>query len=134
MRESAKLGVFWFVANETGEARLLHHACELAAGECGGDFINCRDSHYDVWSCWQRTGCPLRDLTRTVCRHEYEDWPRGRIIFSNTTERFMLYAAAELENTMSVEHVMRVFFLSADWTDTIFDDLHYRTGRAVWSR
>ena len=47
--------------------------------------------HHEIWQGWRQS----RDLdagARAVVRaYEYEDWPRGRIVFNREQNRFILY-------------------------------------------
>jgi hypothetical protein len=70
-----------------GEARLLTADCPLDQAEPYGD-----PGHYETWAHWRgdRTLDPaLRALVRA---YEYEDWPRGRIVFDRLRDLFILYA------------------------------------------
>ena len=52
--------------------------------------------HYETWAQWgrDRTADPaLRAIARSS---EYEDWPRGRIVFDRARDLFILYADRKL--------------------------------------
>ena len=78
------------------EARLLSTGCSLEAAEPYGDFLTFAGGHYEVWEGWRN----IKDhdpAVRTVVRtFEYEDWPRGRIVFDQMKKLFILYADRKL--------------------------------------
>lgn len=60
---------------------------------------------------------------------EYEEWPRGRVVFHRPTGRFTLYADRTLQTPAVIEDITRRFSLPADLTD-VHSDAHYVvTGR-----
>ena len=79
-REQPNVGIFWFV----GE-RLIFDVSPLSEAEPYGDRLTHRKSHIDYWMEQQRLGAVPKEM-------EYEEAPRGRVVFNRKTERFMLYA------------------------------------------
>src|ERR1700730_3575015 len=51
-----------------------------------------RPGHYDTWACWRRDKSVDPALRALVRSYEYEDWPRGRIVFDRARDLFILYA------------------------------------------
>ena len=79
--EEPSVGIFWVVERRPRESRLLTAGCPLAAAEPYGDCLTFPLGHYEIWGQWRSTKNPdavLRAVARTF---EYEDWPRGRIVF-----------------------------------------------------
>ena len=79
--ETPVVGIFWLVQTPDGEARLLATGCPLDQAEPYGACLTYGPGHYEIWDHWRRdrtVGAALRALVRL---YEYEDWPRGRIVF-----------------------------------------------------
>jgi hypothetical protein len=76
--EAPHLGIFWVAQTPDGEARLL------AAGDQAepyGDCLTYGPGHYETWAHWRRNRSVEPALRALVRSYEYEDWPRGRIVF-----------------------------------------------------
>jgi hypothetical protein len=81
------VGPFWFVRDDSGRVLLMPHRCALAAAEEYGDFITCPHGHYEVWEGWR-----TRRATDLIVRDaEYEEWPRGRVVFNFIKGQFIVY-------------------------------------------
>jgi hypothetical protein len=120
------LGIFWMVQTKNGAARLLAAGCPLEQAEPYGDFLTYGPGHYDTWTKWRRDrgiGPALRDIVRS---HEYEDWPRGRIVFDRSKDRFILYADRKLMAPEMIAIIREHFHLPADRT-SVKGDIHYKT-------
>lgn len=73
---TVRIGIFWWY-----EGRLLALVCRVDEGECEAGTVDSRFAHIDSWPRIQKQHQGLR------CR-EYEDVPRGRVIFLTATRRF----------------------------------------------
>jgi hypothetical protein len=82
-RETPQVGIFWFVQPTEGEARLLAAGCPLDQAEPYGDCLTYGPGHYETWDHWRRDRTINPALRALVRSYEYEDWPRGRIVFVN---------------------------------------------------
>jgi hypothetical protein len=65
----------------------------------------------------------LRGVTRT---YEYEDWPRGRIVFDRLKKRPILYVDRKLTLSGTVAEIRKRFSISADQT-IVETDFHYQS-------
>ena len=90
------VGIFWVVETGPGEARLLTAGCSLETAEPYGDFLTFADGHYEVWERWRNIKDHDPALRAVVRTFEYEDWPRGRIVFDQVKKHFILYADRKL--------------------------------------
>jgi hypothetical protein len=92
------LGIFWAVTGSDGRTHLLTHPCALAAGERYGDCITSPAAYVQIWEAWRSgsPGPPLALLAPIIARDEYEIWPRGRIVYELTPDRFVIYADKKL--------------------------------------
>lgn len=122
---SPLIGIFWMISTADG-ARLLAASCSLDKAETYGDCLTYGPGHYEIWRGWRQS--PELDATaRAVVRaHEYEDWPRGRIVFDRVTDRFILYADRKLMPPATIEKIRQYFQLPADRTTVEFD-FHYQS-------
>jgi hypothetical protein len=57
---------------------------------------------------------------------EYEDWPRGRIVFDRSKDRFVLYADRKLMLPATIARIQKQFSISAGRT-MVETDLHYQS-------
>jgi hypothetical protein len=120
------LGIFWVVQTPDGEARLLVAGCPLDQAEPYGDCLTYGTGHYETWAQWRRdrTVDPaLRALARS---YEYEDWPRGRIVFDRSRDLFILYADRKLLTPARITRIKAQFPLPAERTETQ-SDFHYQS-------
>jgi hypothetical protein len=91
-RETPHIGIFWLVQTPTGEARLLTAGRPLDEAEAYGDCLTYSPGHYKAWAQWRRDRTLDPALRALVRAYEYEDWPRGRIVFDRSRDLFILYA------------------------------------------
>jgi hypothetical protein len=89
-REAPHVGIFWVVQ---AEPRLLAAGCPLDQAEPYGDCLTYGPGHYETWAQWRRDRTVEPGLRALVRSYEYEDWPRGRIVFDRSRDLFVLYAS-----------------------------------------
>jgi hypothetical protein len=129
-----KVGIFWFVLDDMGGRHMLADGCDLAEAEPYGDCLTFGPGHSEIWNKWRRSGPPSNRALMTIIRDdEYEDWPRGRIVFDRIADRFMLYADRRITAEGLTAKVAQYFCLPADRT-VIQYDLHYRSPRSIKAR
>jgi hypothetical protein len=126
------LGIFWAVTDPYGRPHLLAHPCALADGEPYGDCITSPAAHYETWEAWRRgqPKPPLAALVAMIGRDEYENWPRGRIVYEQTPDRFVVYADRKLLPPLWLAQIRAHFHLPPKRT-IARSDLHYRSTRAI---
>ena len=91
----AHVGPYWFVRDDSGRVLLMAHRCALAAAEEYGDFITCPHGHLEVWEGW-RARCAADRVAAVVRDAEYEEWPRGRVVFNSIKTQFIVYADKQI--------------------------------------
>lgn len=119
-RVQPQVGIFWLV----GE-RLILDASPLNQAEPYGDCLTHRNSHIDYWTEQQRLGAVPKEM-------EYEEAPRGRVVFNRKSGRFMLYAdRCILDRKAVVTLIKKLMHLPSDRTDVGTDGHfgHYRCYR-----
>ena len=120
------VGIFWVVQTSARKTRLLTAGCSLEAAEPYGDFLTFAGGHYEVWEGWRTLRDPEAALRALVRTFEYEDWPRGRIVFDRVKERFVLYADRKLMLPDTITQIQARFALSPDKT-IVETDFHYQS-------
>lgn len=104
------VGIFWQV-----ESSLVVERTPLSEAEPYGECLTHAGGHYDRWENWQRLGAAgLRaaGLPEAIAFSEYDDWPRGRVVFDSEALRFMLYADRRLQRPEIVARLVEAFGLS----------------------
>jgi hypothetical protein len=125
-RETPQVGIFWMVQATEGEARLLAAGCPLDQAEPYGDCLTYGAGHYETWAQWRRARTINPALRALVRSYEYEDWPRGRIVFDRAHELFILYADRKLLTPKMVTRIATQFHLTAERTE-IQSEFHYQS-------
>ena len=114
----AKIGIFWVYKNT-----VIGKACELSEGEeTFPGMLDSPDTHVDLWQvneefmiCFPE----LRDF-------EYQDVPRGRVVYSTEANRAIVYMDSVLHSA-EVKRAIATFFQLGD-SDILWEtDIHYTT-------
>jgi hypothetical protein len=130
MGRSAAVGIVWDVRDGNGPPRLVIDGTSLVEAEPYGDFLTHARGHYEVWEGWRQlgpAGLVRRGLPPAIAWHEYEHFPRGRVVFNTRSRRFTLYADCKLQVRATLLEVLGVFGLDPLLCN-VNSDLHYRTG------
>jgi hypothetical protein len=111
---SGDVGIFW-----VDHGHLIMAAVTVTDGVNDGVFVNGPDDHDPYWPIMQRTHANLRGL-------EYDQVPRGRMLFNKTESRFYGYLDKVLDTPMMKRMIMARFHLPRK--HTVFQtNLHYTT-------
>ena len=125
-REPPQVAIFWLVQTTEGEARLLAAGCPLDQAEPYGDCLTYGPGHYKTWNHWRRDRTVEPALRAIVQSYEYEDWPRGRIVFDRARDLFIIYADRKLLTPARIARIKTQFHLPAERTE-VQSDLHYQS-------
>ncbi len=79
-KHQLRVGIFWLLRD-----KLLFDTTPLNEAEPYGDHLTHPGSHIDVWEQFQRLGQAPRES-------EYEEYPRGRVMYHPATDTFLLLA------------------------------------------
>jgi hypothetical protein len=88
------VGIFWKI-----DEVLLIDRSPLAQAELYADCLTHPDDHYELWEGWRGLGAQkLRTLgyPTIIMTTEYEDWPRGRVVYDIPHALFVIYADRRL--------------------------------------
>jgi hypothetical protein len=117
------VGIFWRV-----NGVLVIDRSTLDAAERYGDCITHAAGHYERWQEWQASGIAWLGATGypdLILSSEYDQWPRGRIVYEMPTRRFVLYADRRLQKPNIIEALKAAFGLN-DAEIVVRSDAHYR--------
>ena len=122
------VGIFWGVP-DSGRTVLVTDRTTLAEAEAYGDCLTHPRGHHEVWEAWRRLGATAlrrRGLPPAIAGHEYEAFPRGRVVYMRGPALFTLYADQRLQRTETIADLVRLFGLSGQ-DHAVRSDAHYRT-------
>jgi hypothetical protein len=122
-RETPHLGIFCVVQTSNGEARLLAAGCPLDQAERYGDCLTYGPGHYETWAQWRKDRTLNPAWHAIVWSCEYEDWPRGRIVFDRSRDLFIIYADRKLLTPATIARIKTQFHLPVERTD-VQSDFH----------
>jgi hypothetical protein len=127
------VGIFWFVPVDGVSSTIVFDRTTLAAAEPYGDFLTHPTGHFEFWAGLRRRGSAALaadGLPDTPCRHEYEDYPRGRIVYDSDGDLFVVYADLRLHHHVFVDLIIEAFSLHAVRVQ-VRSDAHYSRSLAV---
>lgn len=114
-----RVGIFWLIGS-----RLIIDSTPLGEAEPYGDCLGHSTSHIDFWTESQAHGELSRDT-------EYEEHPRGRVIFNKKLGRYSLSADRCIMRKKSVvTRIIKIMRLPISMTDILTDE-HYRCFRCL---
>ena len=117
------VGIFWSVDNV-----LVIDRATLAAAEPYGDCLTHPVGHYELWERWRKLGAwrlaALR-LPARIVASEYDEHPRGRVVYERPPNRFVIYADRRLQEPETIAAIRRVFGLDKAEVE-VRSDAHYK--------
>jgi len=122
------VGIFWGITDETGNHRLLVEKTEITTAESYGDCLTHAGGHYEFWEKLSQLGVSkLRSLGLPIepAIYEYEQIPRGRVVYWPQKQRFIIYADRRLQTKVLIEKIAEEFSLPSD-TFSVRSDSHYQ--------
>jgi hypothetical protein len=117
------VGIFWRV----GDVLLIDRST-LAEAEPYGDCITHAGGHYERWQEWQALGdsrLVSMGYPIAIASTEYDEWPRGRVVYETLPRRFILYADRRLQSGEIINAIKNAFGLG-DVETVVKSDSHYR--------
>ncbi|MCK5681239.1 hypothetical protein KAI46_10570 [bacterium] len=115
---NAKIGIFWVFKN-----RVIGKVCELEDGqENVPGLIDSPDSHIELWEQDPGFVIPFPELKGS----EYQNVPRGRVIYSIKTKKVTVYMDKVL-HTNGTREIISVFFQLVGTDVAWKTDDHYTT-------
>jgi hypothetical protein len=126
------VGLFWMVEVD-GNPVIIAMAAPLEQAVAYGDFLTVEQGHLEHWTQLARSGVSaLRaaGLPTAPVWSEYEEWPRGRVIYDLNAQRFIIRADRQLHRPAFMRLIVDRFGIVAD-DATILPDDHYQSVRCV---
>jgi hypothetical protein len=117
------VGIFWHI----GDALVIDRS-SLDEAEPYGDCITHAAGHYERWEEWQALGSSRLVSTgypALIGSSEYDEWPRGRVVYETLAKRFVLYADRRLQKPGIIKALKGAFGLD-DCNVVVMSDQHYR--------
>lgn len=112
-----EVGIFWFIQASGEKPKLVGDGTPLPEAEDYGNFKTHPRDHYSMWNALRR------HLGNPFGIDEYEDWPRGRIVYDSTRALFVVYADRQLLNDTAKREILNYFRLPPKVTFST--DAHY---------
>ena len=114
----SKVGIFWVYKNQ-----VIGKACNLEEGqENVPGLIDSPDSHIELWEHDPGFTIPFPEFKGS----EYQDVPRGRVIYSAKTKKVIVYMDKALHTKRTREIISKFFQLGG--TEVVWKtDIHYTT-------
>jgi hypothetical protein len=123
------VGIFWRVSGH-----LVVDYSAVNNAEQYGDCLTHATGHYDRWQGWQALGSKALVATgfpKAILFTEYDEWPRGRVVYETLANRYILYADRHLQRPDTVAALKTIFGIAT--ADVVVkSDLHYRSSSASW--
>jgi hypothetical protein len=126
------VGPFWVVEAD-GQAAVIAVPIPLARADTYGDMLTVDTGHLEHWSRLARRGASaLREaaIPTAPVWSEYEEWPRGRVLYDATARHFVIRADRQLHHAAFVRLIAELFRIDAA-TTAIMPDEHYQSVRRV---
>ena len=124
------VGLFW-VVEVKGQAAIIAFAVPLDQASAYGDMRTVDTGHLEHWSSLARRGArALREagLPTAPVWSEYEEWPRGRVLYDRLARRFVIRADRQLHRPEFMRLIADRFRLVVAGVLILPDD-HYRSVR-----
>jgi hypothetical protein len=117
------VGIFWRVSGV-----LVIDRSTLDNAEPYGECITHATGHYERWQEWQALSGGSRAAAGYPDRigsTEYDQWPRGRIVYETPSRRFVVYADRRLQQPAVIDALKTAFGLNGAEV-IVRSDSHYR--------
>lgn len=122
LKLAPSLGIFWFIRTEKGRVKLISAKTRVEKAERYGRFRNHSEGHLEQWERW------AQEKGGVFAESDYDDWPRGRIVYDEESRLFLLYLDRQLQKLS--ERVIRQFSLPVKRTKILHDE-HYQSRKLL---
>ena len=129
-----KVGFFWIVPDRLGQDAIIGEAIDLAKAETYGEALTHPLGHYDYWNLLKARGpawLRVRNLSGRLLATEYEDWPRGRLVFFPAQNSFTLLADRRILRPSRLMMVWAMFKVAEHRVDLRRDGHYVPIARSV---
>jgi len=126
------VGPFW-VVEAGGQAAIIAIAVQLERADAYGGMLSVDTGHLEHWSglaCRGAHALRQAGIPTAPVWSEYEEWPRGRVLYDCAARRFVIRADRRLHRPEFVRLIADRFGIALAQTAILPDD-HYRSIRSV---
>lgn len=119
--------MFWGLC-ENRAWHIVHAAVPLDQAEPYGNALTDPRGHAEVWEAWQTlgpAGLSQHGLPAAILENEYDQVPRGRVVYHRRNDRFTLYADRRLQRPAPIARIVVLFGLT-ERAQVVRSDAHYR--------
>ncbi len=123
------VGIFWGIRDANSGMLLLADKTPIDQGEVYGECITHPTGHYEFWEGLSQLGAAAlasRGMPTVPAWHEYEEFPRGRVVYWPKENRFVIYSDRRLQTTTFIEQLLTEFGIPND-SYAVRSDSHYRS-------
>jgi hypothetical protein len=131
-RLPGSVGPFWAVV-EGGRIAIVALTVPLDRAVKYGEMLTVEAGHYEFWTALSKRGAAglrAEGLPTAPAWSEYEEWPRGRVMYDMMKSRFIVRADVQLHRQHFVEMIAERFGLNTNNLVVLGDD-HYRSFRSI---
>ena len=134
METCAFVGIFWGIRSANGVISLLADRTPISDGEPYGEYITHPVGHCEFWDNLSRLGATVlrhRGVPELVAWSEYEDFPRGRVVYRSIAKQFVIYADKRLQTKEFIRQLVTNFNIP-NGSYIVRSDPHYsKAGRCI---
>jgi hypothetical protein len=121
-QDSPEVGIFWFIQQPGTSPALLGSGVPVEHGEPYREYINYPGDHARYWLEIKPSLAPF------FSDGGPKDWPRGRIGYDTTSQRFDVYLNEQLQTPQFEAEIVAYFNLPEART-SFLSDTHYTEAR-----
>jgi hypothetical protein len=117
------VGLFWFV-----DDGIIAAGKPLRIADRYSDNLTYDGGHAEHWDRWKKAGSAWlkrEGLPLSILSSEYDDHPRGRVIYLPVDHEFRIYADVRLQTEDAVRQIRNRFALGSSKA-AVLRDSHYR--------
>ena len=121
------------MVEDRGRAPLITHSVPLPEAAAYGEMLTIEIGPADHWAALARLGGRnlwSAGIPSAPLWSEYDEWPRGRVLFDRTAGRFVIRADRQLHRPDRVARIARHSGFDPD-SAAILPDEHYRSTRRL---
>jgi hypothetical protein len=129
---SGMVGPFWLVEAD-GQTAIIAIAIPLERANPYGDMLTVDTGHFQHWEQLRRRGARALQqagIPTAPVWSEYDEWPRGRVLYDRTAAHFVVRADRQLFQPAFMRLIMDHFGIVMNDAIILTDD-HYRSVRRL---
>lgn len=122
------VGIFWGISGEDGSITPLIDKTSIWRAERYAESRTHATGHAEFWEGLARLGpakLERRGLPTAPAWYPYDAFPRGRVVYLPTDDRFIIYADARLRRAGFIAQIVAAFGIS-EGRYVVMGDPHYR--------